>query len=72
MGEAPRSGGRATPLAQATGRGITVARRRSSGLWFATLHEQIEAIRHFFRYLAGVKDQVRRLGGLKMPESFVA
>ena len=40
--------------------------------WFATLHEHIEAIRHFFRYLAGVKDQVRQLCGLKTPESFVA
>jgi hypothetical protein len=40
--------------------------------WFATLTEQIEAMRNFFRYLAGVKDQVRRLCGLKPPESFVA
>jgi transposase len=40
--------------------------------WFATLYEQIEAIRNFFRYLAGVKDQVRRLCGLEPPESFVA
>jgi hypothetical protein len=40
--------------------------------WFATLREQIEAIRNFFRYLAGVKDQVRQLCGLKNPESFVA
>jgi transposase len=40
--------------------------------WFATLTEQIEAIRNFFRYLAGVKDQVRRLCGLKTPESLVA
>jgi transposase len=40
--------------------------------WFATLQEQIEAVRNFFRYLAGVKDQVRRLCGLKNPESFVA
>jgi transposase len=39
---------------------------------FATLHEQIEAIRNFFRYLAGVKDQVRRLCGLKTAESLVA
>jgi transposase len=31
--------------------------------WFATLTEQIEAIRNFFRYLAGIKDQVRRLCG---------
>jgi hypothetical protein len=40
--------------------------------WFATLPEHIAAMRHFFRYLAGVKDQVRRLGGLKPPESCVA
>ena len=40
--------------------------------WFATLREPIEAIRNFFRYLAGVKDQVRRLCGLKKPESLVA
>jgi transposase len=33
--------------------------------WFATLREQIEAIRNFFRYLAGVKDQVQRLCGFK-------
>jgi transposase len=40
--------------------------------WFATLREQIEAIRHFFRYLAGAKGQVRQLCGLKNPESLVA
>jgi DDE superfamily endonuclease/winged helix-turn-helix protein len=40
--------------------------------WFATLAEQIEAIRNFFRYLAGVKDQVRHLCGFKTPGSFVA
>jgi transposase len=40
--------------------------------WFATLREPIEAIRHFFRYLAGVKDQVRRLCGLTTPVSLVA
>jgi DDE superfamily endonuclease/Winged helix-turn helix len=39
--------------------------------WFATPHEQIAAIRNFFRYLAGVKDQVRRLCGFKTPDSFV-
>jgi hypothetical protein len=33
---------------------------------------EMEAIRHFFRYLAGVKAQVRRLCGLKTPESLVA
>ena len=31
--------------------------------WCATRHEQIEALRHFFRDLAGVKDQGRRLCG---------
>jgi transposase len=40
--------------------------------WFATLKEQIEAIRNFFRYLAGVKDQVRQLCGFKTPDSLVA
>ena len=40
--------------------------------WFATLREQIAAIRHCFRYVAGVKAQVRQLGGFKHPESFVA
>ena len=40
--------------------------------WFAILHEQISAIRNFFRYLAGVKDQVRRFCGFKTPESFIA
>jgi transposase len=40
--------------------------------WFATLKEQTDAIRNFFRYLAGVKDQVRHLCGFKTPESLVA
>jgi transposase len=40
--------------------------------WFATLREQIEAVRNFFPYLAGVKEQVRQLCGFKNPESFVA
>jgi transposase len=40
--------------------------------WFATLREQIEAIRNVFRYRAGVKNQVVRLCGFKTPESFVA
>lgn len=40
--------------------------------WFATLREQIEAIRNFFRYLAGIKDQVRRLCGINTPDSLVA
>ena len=40
--------------------------------WFATLREHIDAIRHFFRYLAGVNDQVRRLCGFQTSEAFVA
>jgi DDE superfamily endonuclease/Winged helix-turn helix len=40
--------------------------------WFATLREPIDAMRNFFRYLAGVKAQVRRLCGLKTPQSLVA
>jgi DDE superfamily endonuclease/Winged helix-turn helix len=40
--------------------------------WFATLREQVEAMRNFFRYLAGIKEQVQRLCGLKTPASFVA
>jgi DDE superfamily endonuclease/Winged helix-turn helix len=40
--------------------------------WFPTLTEHIEAIRNFFRYLAGVKEQVRHLCGFKTPESLVA
>jgi transposase len=40
--------------------------------WFATLTEQIEAVRNFFRYLSGVKEQVRHLCGLKTPDSLVA
>jgi transposase len=40
--------------------------------WFETLSEQIEAIRNFFRYLAGVKDQVQQICGLKTPGSLVA
>jgi hypothetical protein len=40
--------------------------------WFATLREQIEAVRNFFRYLAGNKDQVRRLCGIETPGSLVA
>ena len=40
--------------------------------WFATLTEQIEAIRNFFRYLAGVKEQARQLCGFQNPESLVA
>jgi transposase len=40
--------------------------------WLATLREHIDAIRHFFRYLAGVTAQVRQFCGFKNPESFVA
>jgi hypothetical protein len=40
--------------------------------WFETLNAQSEEIRHFFRYLAGVKDQVRQLCGFKTPDSLVA
>jgi hypothetical protein len=40
--------------------------------WFDSLSEQIDAIRNFFRHLAGVKAQVRRLCGLKTPGSLVA
>jgi transposase len=40
--------------------------------WFEILSEQIEAVRDFFRYLAGVKDQVQRLCGFKTPGSLVA
>jgi DDE superfamily endonuclease/Winged helix-turn helix len=40
--------------------------------WFATLHEQTEAIRNFCRYLAGIKPQVRQLCGFNTPESLVA
>src|SRR5918998_1687956 len=35
--------------------------------WFVTRKEQIEAIRHFFRYLAGGKVQVRQLCGFTTP-----
>jgi hypothetical protein len=40
--------------------------------WVVTLGEHIDAIRNVFRYLAGVKDQVGRLCGLKTPESLIA
>jgi hypothetical protein len=40
--------------------------------WFVTLSHQIDAIRTFLRYLAGLKDQVRRLCGVKTPESLIA
>ena len=40
--------------------------------WFVTLQEQIEAIRNFFRDLAGGKVQVRQLCGFTTPDSLVA
>ena len=40
--------------------------------WCATLTEPIDAVRNFFRDLAGVKDQVRQLCGFQNPESLVA
>jgi hypothetical protein len=40
--------------------------------WFTTLREQIEVIRDFFRYLAGVEAQVQRLCGVKTQDSLVA
>lgn len=40
--------------------------------WFETLREQIAAIRNVFRYLAGVKDRVQRICGLKPPATLVA
>ena len=39
---------------------------------YARYRERIEAIRNFFRYLAGVKAQMQRLCGLKTPESLMA
>jgi Winged helix-turn helix/DDE superfamily endonuclease len=40
--------------------------------WFEPRKEPIEALRQFFRYLSGVKDQVRQLGGFNTPDSLVA
>jgi hypothetical protein len=40
--------------------------------WFEPLNEQVQAVRDFFCYLAGVKAQVRHLCALKTSESFVA
>jgi hypothetical protein len=40
--------------------------------WFATLPEEMQAIRDFFCYLAGRKEPVRQLCGLKIPESLLA
>jgi DDE superfamily endonuclease len=39
--------------------------------WFVTLKEQIDAIRNFFRDLAGGKVQVRQLCGFKTPDSYL-
>jgi transposase len=39
--------------------------------WFEILKEHIEAIRHCFRYLADLRDQVRQLCGFKTPESYL-
>jgi hypothetical protein len=40
--------------------------------WFATLQEEIQAIRDFFCSLAGRKAEVRRLCTIKTPDSLVA
>jgi transposase len=40
--------------------------------WFATLQEEIHALRDFFCYLAGRTEEVRRLCAFKIPESLVA
>jgi hypothetical protein len=40
--------------------------------WFETLQEEIQAIRDFFCYLAGRKDDIRQLCAIKTPESLVA
>jgi hypothetical protein len=40
--------------------------------WFETLQEALQAIRDFFCYLAGRKDDVRHLCAIKTPESLVA
>jgi len=40
--------------------------------WFATLSEEIQALRDFFSYLTGRKTQVQQLCGLKTPESLLA
>lgn len=40
--------------------------------WFETLQEELQAIRDFFCYLAGRKDDVRQLCAIKTPESLVA
>jgi hypothetical protein len=40
--------------------------------WFASLPEEIQALRDFFSYLSGRKAQVRQLCAIKIPESLVA
>jgi hypothetical protein len=40
--------------------------------WFASLQEEIQALRDFFSYLSGRKAQVRQLCAIKIPESLVA
>jgi transposase len=40
--------------------------------WFASLREEINAVRDFFCYLAGCKAQVRHLCAVKTPESLIA
>jgi hypothetical protein len=40
--------------------------------WFATLREEIQALRDFFCYLAGRTEQVRQLCVIKTPESLLA
>jgi transposase len=40
--------------------------------WWATLREQVDAIRHVFRYLVGVQEQVQWRCSLKPPASLVA
>ena len=40
--------------------------------WFETLQAEIQALRDFFCYLAGRKEQVRQLCAVKTPESLLA
>jgi hypothetical protein len=40
--------------------------------WFATLQEEIQAMRDFFCDLAGRKAEVQRLYAIKTPDSLVA
>ena len=39
--------------------------------WFETLQEEIHAIRDFFCYLAGRKEEVQHLCAIKTPESLI-